>query len=181
MAIILASLALLVSPVATPSAGAALTTIDVLCPISFEFDFNPPLNGTGISAARTTASLNTCVSPNGRHSELASSILFADKADATATGCSPLPLTVQGTATILWSNQTRSTLAFKISTDILGSLARGGNLLGGLSLGGHITSGTLAGDDILAVPLLLTQSGVCGIDGGVKSLTVILGVDVFIH
>ena len=149
---------------------ANLRQIDLSCFASFQFDFAPKLNNNTVTA-QTTAALTGCVSPTGRHGDLLSSVLFADRGHSTATGCSPLPILVAGVGSILWNDESTSDFTFRVNTNPLAD---------GFGLEAQITGGTLAGSRISAVPLLILQDGLCGL-GGVNSLAVNFGFDVFTH
>jgi hypothetical protein len=115
--------------------------------------------------------LTGCVSPTGRHGELLSSVLFADRGHSTATGCSPLPILVEGVGSILWNDESTSEFTFRVNTNPLS---------GKFGLEAEITGGTLAGGRISALPALIVQDGLCGL-GGVRSLAVNFGMDIFTH
>lgn len=149
---------------------ANLRQVDLSCFASFQFDFAPKLDNNTVTA-QTTAALTGCVSPTGRHSDLLSSVLFADRGHSTATGCSPLPIMVNGVGSILWNDQSTSDFTFRVNTNPLAD---------SFGLEAKITGGTLAGSRISAVPLLILQDGLCGL-GGVNSLTINFGFDVFTH
>ena len=150
--------------------NATVPIVDLACVSSFQFDFSPPLSFNTVSA-QTTASLTSCVSPNSSHPELLSAVLFADRGRSTATGCSPLPITVSGVGSILWNDDTSSVFDFHVSTNPLSDR---------FGFTADITSGTLAGDRITALPAVVTQDGLCLL-GGVNSLSVNLGSDIFTH
>lgn len=149
---------------------ANLRQIDLSCFASFQFDFAPKLDNNTVTA-QTTAALTGCISPTGKHGDLLSSVLFADRGHSTATGCSPLPLQVDGVGSILWNDESTSEFTFRVNTDPLAD---------GFGLEADISGGTLAGSRISAVPLLILQDGVCGL-GGVNSLAINFGFDVFTH
>lgn len=149
---------------------ANLRQIDLSCFASFQFDFAPKLDNNTVTA-QTTAALSGCVSPTGRHGDLLSSVLFADRGHSTATGCSPLPILVEGVGSILWNDESTSDFTFRVNTNPLAD---------SFGLEAQITGGTLAGSRISAVPLLILQDGVCGL-GGVNSLAINFGFDVFTH
>ncbi len=149
---------------------ANLRQIDLSCFASFQFDFAPKLDNNTVTA-QTTAALTGCISPTGRHGDLLSSVLFADRGHSTASGCSPLPLLVDGVGSILWNDESTSEFTFHVNTNPLAE---------GFGLEAKISGGTLAGSRISAVPLLVVQDGVCGL-GGVNSLAINFGFDIFTH
>ena len=97
---------------------AAVPVVDLACVSSFQFDFSPPLSFNTVSS-QTTAALTGCVSPNSRYPDLLSAVLFADRGHSTATGCSPVPVTVVGVGSILWNDDTSSVFDFHVSTNPL--------------------------------------------------------------
>lgn len=149
---------------------ANLRQVDLSCFASFQFDFAPKLDNNTVTA-QTTAALTGCLSPTGKHGDLLSSVLFADRGHSTATGCSPLPILVDGVGSILWNDESTSDFTFHVNTNPLAE---------GFGLEANITGGTLAGGRISAVPLLILQDGLCGL-GGVNSLAINFGFDVFTH
>ena len=152
------------------TARAAVPVVDLACVSSFQFDFSPPLSFNTVSS-QTTAALTSCVSPNSRYPDLLSAVLFADRGHSTATGCSPLPVTVVGVGSILWNDDTSSVFDFHVSTNPLSDA---------FGFTADIRSGTLAGDRITALPAVVSQDGFCLL-GGVNSLSVNLGSDIFTH
>lgn len=149
---------------------ANLRQIDLSCFASFQFDFAPKLDNNTVTA-QTTAALTGCISPTGRHGDLLSSVLFADRGHSTASGCSPVPILVEGVGSILWNDESTSEFTFRVNTNPLAE---------GFGLEAEISGGTLAGSRISAVPLVIVQDGVCGL-GGVNSLAINFGFDVFTH
>lgn len=147
-----------------------LRQVDLSCFASFQFDFAPKLDNNTVTA-QTTAALTGCLSPTGRHGRLLSSVLFADRGHSTATGCSPLPILVEGVGSILWNDESTSDFTFRVNTNPLAK---------GFGPEAEISGGTLAGSRISAVPLLILQDGVCGL-GGVNSLAINFGFDIFTH
>ena len=82
-----------------------------------------------------------------------------------------MPLLVDGVGSILWNDESTSEFTFRVNTNPLAE---------GFGLEAEISGGTLAGSRISAVPLLILQDGVCGL-GGVNSLAINFGFDVFTH
>ena len=99
------------------------------------------------------------------------SVLFADRGHSAATGCSPLPIAIDGVGSILWNDNSTSEFNFRVNTNPLADR---------FGLEANITGGTLAGGRITALPLLLLQDGLCGL-GGVGNLSANFGFDVFTH
>ncbi len=151
-------------------AAANLRKIDLACIASFQFDFSPKLDNNTVTA-QTTAALTGCLSPDGSHRNLLSAVLFADRGHSTATGCSPLPVAIDGVGSILWNDNSTSEFNFRVNTNPLAER---------FGLEANITGGTLAGGRITSLPLLLLQDGLCGL-GGVNSLSANFGFDVFTH
>ena len=147
-----------------------LRKVDLSCFASFQFDFSPSLDGSTPVTSQTTAALTGCLSPSGS-SHLLSGVLFADRGHSTARGCSPLPIQVDGVGSILWNDDSTSEFTFRVNTNPLADR---------FGLEANITGGTLAGSRISAVPVLILQDGLCGL-GGVRSLAVNFGFDVFTH
>jgi hypothetical protein len=144
--------------------------IDLSCLASFQFDFSPALDNNTVSS-QTTAALTGCVSNGNRYRDLLSAILFADRGHSTATGCAPLPIVIDGVGSILWNDESTSEFTFRVNTNPLS---------GKFGLEAEITGGTLAGGRISALPALILQDGLCGL-GGVRSLAVNFGMDIFTH
>jgi hypothetical protein len=170
MAIRLTAAALLVPVVAavltafSPTAAqASLLDVDLVCTDQFQVDFDPPLDNNTVGAFGRGVATN-CTSPNGSRSELRSGTIESEPGN-TATGCSPLPLRIEGTASIAWNTGESSALTYVISTDLTS---------GDLGIIAHIVGGVMEGGTLTAIPLILTQNGLCGLGGGVKSLTVAL-------
>ncbi len=149
---------------------ASLRAVDLSCLASFQFDFSPKLDNNTVSS-QTTAALTACLSPDGLHNDLLSAVLFADRGHSTATGCSPVPIAIDGVGSILWNDDSTSDFTFRVNTNPLAER---------FGLEANITGGTLAGGRITALPLLILQDGLCGF-GGVNSLSVNFGFDVFTH
>lgn len=84
----------------------------------------------------------------------------------------PLPLTFSGTGSIVWNDSSTTSFPFSVITDPFGG--------GRLGFNAVMTAGPMAGDNATAVPLIISQSGLCGL-GGVRSLTLNLGVVAFFH
>ena len=84
----------------------------------------------------------------------------------------PLPLTFAGSGSIAWNDSTVSTFPFSVITNPLGG--------GQLGFNAVMTAGPMAGDSATAVPIVISQNGLCGL-GGVHSLTLNLGVVAFFH
>ncbi len=148
-------------------ANAQGLTVELTCVISTAlFSFSPPLD-SGSSAATVAAKLTGCRSPNGSHSLLHSSTV--SESSATATGCAPLPMTIRGEAVLLWNDGSTSTLAFDVSTNPAS---------GPLGLSASLNAGRMVGARATAAPLLVTQSGLCGL-GGVRSFGLVGGVVTF--
>ena len=150
-------------------ATARARTVDISCLASFQFDFSPALDNNTVSS-QTTAALTGCVSPGG-HNELLSAVLFADRGHSIARGCSPLPIAIDGVGSILWNDESTSEFTFRVNTNPLAQR---------FGLEANITSGTLAGGRITALPALIVQGGLCGL-GGVRSLAINFGADIFTH
>ena len=148
-----------------------LRTVNLSCFASFQFDFSPSLDGSTPVTSQTTAALTACLSPDGSSGHLLSGVLFADRGHSTARGCSPLPIQVDGVGSILWNDDSTSEFTFRVNTNPLAER---------FGLEADITGGTLAGSRISAVPVLILQDGLCGL-GGVRSLAVNFGFDVFTH
>jgi hypothetical protein len=151
-----------------PTLRTAGLPVDLACVASFQFDFSPKLNNNTVSS-QTTAALTNCLSPNGSRSDLLSAVLFADRGHSSATGCAPAPVAIDGVGSILWNDGTSSDFTFRVNTNPFASA---------FGLEAKILTGTYAGHKITAVPLLLLQDGLCGVNGGVNSLSVTLGVDI---
>lgn len=156
---------------AMPRMPTADVPADLACIASFQFDFSPKLNDNTVSS-QTTAALTNCFSPNGSRPDLLSAVLFADRGHASATGCSPLPIAIDGVGSILWNDASSSEFTFRVNTNPLASA---------FGLEAHIVGGTYAGHKITALPLLILQDGVCGVNGGVNSLSITLGMDIVTH
>jgi len=147
-----------------------LRAVDLACLASFQFDFSPKLDNNTVSS-QTTAALTGCLSPNGLHNDLLSAVLFADRGHSVATGCSPLPIAIDGVGSILWNDDSSSVFTFRVNTNPLAQA---------FGLEANITSGTLAGGRITALPAVVAQDGLCGL-GGVRSLSVSFGTDIVTH
>ncbi|TMR92989.1 hypothetical protein [Nonomuraea basaltis] len=152
-----------------PAAAAAVVDPDLTCTTQFRFHFDPPLNFNTVDA-KAEAALANCASPNGSQPELRSAAVETSPS-TTASGCSPTPLLIEGTALLSWNTGQQSTANFVVSTDPTS---------GELGLSATITGGVMKGDTIQAVPVIAAQDGVCGV-GGVRALIVDLGVVLFVH
>ena len=56
---------------------------------------------------------------DGSHRNLLSAVLFADRGHSTATGCSPLPVAIDGVGSILWNDDSTSEFNFRVNTNPL--------------------------------------------------------------
>ena len=144
--------------------GARAPTVDLICLISGEFDFSPPLSfNTSTVTARGLAS--SCVSPSGRYARLKSAVVFATK-PLVAKGCVPAPFSMTGPgSTMVWNDGSQSTIDVAVGTDPTGTLG----------FGLSVSAGTMKGATFTAAPLILTQHGLCLL-GGVRSMTLGFGV-----
>ncbi|MFI0453947.1 hypothetical protein [Actinomadura sp. 6N118] len=162
--------ALLLTTAAAPLTGAVApaqaTLADLVCEVQFGFTFDPPLDNNTVDATGN-ATGKACTSPSGKYRDLTS---FTVIAKGTATGCSPAPLQIAGTATLKWNTGQKSGVDFTVSTD---------PTTGDLGASGTITSGPLKGDRVTAAPVIISQNGLCGL-GGVKALTAHAAVVAFI-
>ena len=145
-------------------ASANAQTVDLTCAIKTAlFSFAPPLDA-GSTAATVAATLTGCVSPNRSHAALHSATI--PRSSAIATGCPPLPMTIRGEAVLFWNDGSSSTLTFDVSTNPAS---------GPLGLSASVTAGRMIGARATAAPVLVTQSGLCGL-GGVRSFGLVGGV-----
>lgn len=144
---------------------AGVPTIDLVCGVSAQYDFSPPLN-FNTTTATGRGLLSSCASPSGRYPRLKSGVVFAS-APLVATGCSPAPLTMTAAGTtLMWSDGSETRGDFDASTD---------PTRGALGLNGVATSGPLRGARLSAAPVIVAQRGLCLL-GGVRSPTVGFGV-----
>ena len=150
------------------ASGAGLPKVDLVCALSAQFDFSPPLSfNTTTATARGLAS--SCASPSGRYPRLKSGVLFFSE-PLVATGCSPAPVTMRGTgSTLLWNDGSTSRYDIHVSTDPRS---------GAFGISAVTTSGTMRGAHVNAVPAIVAQRGFCLL-GGVRSLTLGFGVMTF--
>ncbi len=142
--------------------------MDLACGLSAQINFAPALNFNTTTAV-IDALFTSCVSPNGSQPQLKSSLVHAT---GSASGCSPLLLTIAGTGAFVWQDGSTTPLTFTVSTNPLMS--------GTLGFNAVLTSGPMAGDSALAVPLIVAQDGLCGL-GGVRSLSLLASVAAFYH
>ena len=161
------SAGVLVAPSVTT--GAQVRVIDLTCVGSAQFNFSPPLK-----SARTDVSfmglVSSCLSPNGSHPQLKSGVVFGTKG-TSASGCSPLPLRINGGGnTITWNDGSTSKFSLAVNTNPLGP---------GFGFAGSLTGGTLNGARVTGAPLLVAQRGLCMLSG-VRSLS-LTGTITFFH
>ncbi|MFI0406293.1 hypothetical protein [Actinomadura sp. 3N508] len=157
---ILGALALAASGlVAAPAPAAHAQDVDLVCTATFQFNFTPALDFNTVDADGN-ATIVSCQSPNGSRPELLSGQVNGTPG-AVAEGCAPLPLQIGGEAAIEWNTGGTSELTFEISTDPTS---------GDLGLSAQVDGGVMAGDTITAVPVIVSQDGLCGL-GGVRSFT----------
>lgn len=149
-------------------ANAQVPSVDLACPLLAQINFSPPLD-FNTTAGSASAQFTNCLSPNGSQPQLTSGVM---NVSGTASGCSPLPLTFTGTGSIVWNDSTTTTFPFSVITNPFGG--------GQLGFTAVITAGPMAGDSATAVPIVISQNGLCGL-GGVRSLTLNLGVVAFFH
>lgn len=148
--------------------SALLPSVDLVCTASAQINFSPPLNNDTVSGS-VGGYIQSCTSPDGRAAQIRSGAAVAP--DTPASGCSPLGLTVGGNGTISWSNGTTSDFTIEVSTHLSKPP---------LGFGVILTGGTLAGDRVIAVPLLIDQDGLCGF-GGVRDFGLPLAVVIVMH
>ncbi|WP_158889098.1 hypothetical protein [Amycolatopsis anabasis] len=154
---------------AAPAPVADAQDVDLVCVTTFQFNFAPPLDFNTVGAD-TVATIASCRSPNGSQPQLKSAQVNGTPG-ALAEGCAPAPLHVGGEATFEWNTGRTSTIEFVVSTDPAS---------GDLGLSASIDSGVMAGDTITAVPVIVTQDGLCG-SGGVRSFTANTAALTFTH
>jgi hypothetical protein len=81
----------------------------------------------------------------------------------------PLPMTIRGDAVLAWNDGSRSVLTFDVSTNPAS---------GPPGLSATVTAGRMIGSRATGAPLLVNQSGLCGL-GGVRSFGLTGGVVTF--
>ena len=150
---------------AVPGAAAQGSKADLVCVFEAEFTFSPALNSNTTNAV-ARGLMSSCGTPSGRYPRIKSGVLFAST-PLRASGCSPAPMTINGTgSTLHWNDGTTSTFDTNVSTD---------PRQGDLGIAAVVTDGRFKGGRMAAIPAILAQNGLCGL-GGVRSLTLGFGV-----
>ncbi len=167
VAVLVACLAAVLAGPGVP-ANAQVPSVDLACPLLAQINFSPPLNFNTTSGS-ASAQFTNCLSPNGSQPQLTSGVM---NVSGTARGCSPLPLTFMGNGSIVWNDSSTTTFPFSVITNPFGG--------GQLGFNAVMTAGPMAGDNATAVPVIISQNGLCGL-GGVRSLTLNFGVVAFFH
>ena len=130
--------------VSTATAGA---TIDLSCAATATINFSPALKGPSTSVS-VSGQLSGCTSPNGSQPGVTSGTFTAS--GATAFGCFPL-FSAAGTLLFTWNDTTTSTASAFFST----------NPFVPPIISITLTAGRMAGDTVLAVPVLVPDNLGC--------------------
>ncbi len=152
------------------AAPASATLGDLTCAINGQLYASPALTAGSTSSVTANASLVGCVSTTGQ-TMTSGTLVASGTVTAASLPINPCALlfSLPVTGTMTWNTGQQSTLAVTFSTN---------PLAGTVGAFGTVTSGPLAGDTLIALPVLATPNLNC-LTAGLTTLAVQLAVGTF--